>query len=116
MLPEHGGVPPPGPERYRGHAVPEDDQRLYLLTPIQTLRGAAGLPAPLVHGLLALRTNWKSGVLGDRNLLFFLGLIWFDHLLCSFVLLTWASGCLFSTVLVLCLHPFGSPPPPASCS
>lgn len=34
VFPQHGGVPPPGPERPRGHAVPEDDQRLYLLIPV----------------------------------------------------------------------------------
>lgn len=53
VFPEHGGVPPPGPERQRGHAVPEDDQRLYLLIPTgRTSRRdpqrSFGLPAPTV--------------------------------------------------------------------
>lgn len=38
VFPQHGGVPPPGPERQRGHAFPEDDQRLYLLIAAGDLR------------------------------------------------------------------------------
>lgn len=32
VLPEHGGVSPPGPECQRGHALAQDDPRLHLLS------------------------------------------------------------------------------------
>ncbi|CAG08795.1 unnamed protein product, partial [Tetraodon nigroviridis] len=52
VFPEHGGVPPPGPERQRGHAVPQDDPGLYLLIRageggVQSLKEAVSLRSRL---------------------------------------------------------------------